>query len=171
MAIAARGGLYDPAVGRLRHAATAAPCTLAVLGLLLLAGCGQDRDPLPGACVGRPEAMLSTLRAGPPVRLDGGARLSGCVSAARTDGDLQSLGLLFVRVADALRAQATSDPQAAFALGYLSGAVARGARTNHGRITAQLARRVDQLASLPPGARAASLAALARGRQAGERDG
>jgi hypothetical protein len=138
---------------------------------LALAGCATDRDPVPAACFGEPEPMMSSLRQGPPVVLDGGARLSGCVSAARTDGDLQSLGLLFVRVADTLRAQAAADPQAAFALGYLSGAVARGAEASRGSIAAQLARRVDQVAALEQGARDSSVSALARGRQAGEREG
>jgi len=123
------------------------------------------------SCFGEPASVLSTLRQEPPVVFEDGARLSSCVSGARTDGDLQSLGLLFVRVADMLRAQAVADPEAAFALGYLTGAVTRGARSSSGSIAAQLARRVDQVAALEPGASTAAVSALARGRRAGERDG
>lgn len=164
------GGLYDPAVGSYRIATVAASCTIAFAGMLL-AGCAE-RDPVvPAACFGTPGSLLSTLRAGPPVVLGDETRLSTCVSSARTDGDLQSLGLLFVRVADVLRTQAGSDPRAAFALGYLSGAVARGSARSSGAIAVQLGRRVAQVATLDPGARATSVAALERGRRTGRRDG
>lgn len=142
-----------------------------VLLALLLAGCGQGREAVPSACFGTPASVLSTLRAGPPIVLERETRLSACVSAAHTDGDLQSLGLLFVRVADVLRTQAGSDPDAAFALGYLCGAVSRGVAGSSGAIAAQLARRVEQVATLDPGAGSASVAALERGRSAGRRDG
>ena len=158
-------------MGSIRSALTATPCTLAVAGVLVLSGCGSRDDGVPAACFGTPASMLSTLSQPPPVRLDGATPLSDCVSGARTDGDLQSLGLLFVRVADVLRGRAGSDPEAAFSLGYLSGAVARGAAKSSGSIAAQLARRVDQLATLDPGADAASAPALARGKRAGARDG
>lgn len=158
-------------MGPNRNALSVASRTLAVLGLVLLAGCATERAPVPDACFGTPASMMSTLRQGPPVVLEDGTRLSGCVSAARSDGDLQSLGLLFTRVADVLRTRAGDDPDAAFALGYLSGAVGRGAAASSGSIAAQLARRVDQLATLDPGAGAASVSALERGRRAGRRDG
>jgi hypothetical protein len=158
-------------VGPTCTAAAIAARALAVLGLLLLASCAKEREPVAQACFGEPAAVLSTLRQGPPVVLEDGTRLSSCVSGARTDGDLQSLGLLFVRVADLLRAQAASDLEAAFAMGYLAGAVMRGARSSSGSIAAQLARRVHQVATLEAGAGADALSALARGRRAGERDG
>jgi len=158
-------------VGPTRIAIAAASCTLAVLGAPLLAGCGERREAVAPACFGTPASLLSTLRAGPPIALEGETRLSSCVSAARTDGDLQSLGVLFIRAADELRRQARSDPGAAFALGYLSGAVSRGAAASSGAIAAQLTRRLDQVATLDPGADSAATAALARGRGAGRRDG
>lgn len=144
---------------------------LLVLLALLLAGCGQQGEAVPAACFGTPASVLKTLRAGPPIALDRETRLSTCVSSAQTDGDLQSLGLLFVRVADVLRTTAGSDPDDAFALGYLTGAVSRGVAGSSGAIAAQLARRVDQVATLDAGARAAAVAALERGRSAGRRDG
>lgn len=151
--------------------ATASRTLAVVVGVLLIAGCAEERDAVAEACFAEPAAMAATLRQDPPVALENGARLSGCVSAARTDGELQSLGLLFVRVADMLRAQASSDPDAAFALGYLSGAVRRGSTASSGSIAAQLARRVDQVATLDPSAGASAAAALARGRRAGARHG
>lgn len=158
-------------MGPIRSALTAAPCTLAVAGVLVLGGCGSTDDDVPAACFGTPASLLSTLGQAPPVRLEDATPLSDCVSAARTDGDLQSLGLLFVRVADVLRGQAGSDSEAAFSLGYLSGAVTRGSAKSSGSIAAQLARRVDQVATLDPGADAASTEALARGKRAGARGG
>lgn len=157
-------------MGATRNAIAAASSVFALLGGPALAGCARERASVPDTCFGTPASTMSTLREVPPV-LDDGTRLSECVSAARTDGDLQSLGLLFVRVADVLRTEAGADPDAAFALGYLSGAVTRGAAASSGSIAAQLARRVDQVATLDPGASAASVSALARGRRAGTREG
>jgi hypothetical protein len=113
---------------------------------------------------------MSALRGTPPIELDDGTRVSECVSAARSEGELQALGLLYVRVADLLGTTAPSDPDSAFALGYLAGAVARGSAASSGSIAAQLARRVDQVATLEQGPDAAT-AALARGRRQGARDG
>jgi hypothetical protein len=152
----------------------AAARALAVLGLapLLLAGCTDERDPVPAACFGGPAAMLSALERAPgAVVLGDGTRLSRCVSAARTDADMQSLGLVFVRMADTLRAQAARDPAAALRLGYLAGAVKAGAAAGAGGITIQLARRVEQVATLEQDSGAVAAAALRRGRSAGERGG
>ncbi len=151
---------------------TAAARALAVLALLLLAGCAKEGEPVPAACFAEPAAVLSALGQAPrAVALADGSRLSRCVSAARTSGELQSLGLTFVGTADALRADAGSDPDAALRLGYLAGAVNGGAAKSSGSIAAQLARRVDQVASLGEAASPASRSALARGRRAGRNDG
>ena len=146
---------------------------LAVLTVaLLVTGCAGDSDALPDACVQGHEPVLTALAQAPrAVALADGTRLSGCVSAARTDGDLQSLAIVFVRAADTLRPQAATDPGAALRLGYLAGAVKAGATRSSGSIAAQLARRVEQVATLDSGASAASAAALARGRTSGERSG
>ena len=143
-----------------------------VFALLPLASCTNEPDPVPAACFGGPAPMLSALERAPgAVALGDGTRLSRCVSAARTDGDMQSLGLVFVRMADTLRAQAARDPAAALRLGYLAGAVQSGAATGHGGIALQLGRRVEQLATLAQDAGAASTAALRRGRSAGASSG
>lgn len=145
---------------------------VAMIGAVLLAGCAKEDDAPPAACFASPATILSALERAPgAVTLGGGTRLSSCVGAARTDGDLQSLGLTLVRVADTLRAQAGSQPGAALRLGYVAGAVTAGAETSSDNIAAQLARRVEQVATLEPDAGAAAAAALARGREAGGRSG
>jgi len=147
-------------------------CAVVTLALLLLAGCTKEPDPVPAACFDGPAALLSALEHAPgAVVLADGTRLSRCVSAARTDADIQSLGLVFVRMADTLRAQAARDPAAALRLGYLAGAVKAGAASSASGITMQLARRVEQVATLEENAGAAAAAALRRGRRAGERSG
>ena len=159
----------------LRKAPSAATGVLAALGavaVLLLAGCSEEAEGLPDACSGRPGAILTALDQAPgPVLLEDGTPLSRCVSAARTNADLQSLGLTFVAVADTLRARAASDPDAALRLGYLAGAVSSGAVRSSGSIAMQLARRVEQVATLEEGSGAAAQRALARGRRAGARSG
>ena len=140
---------------------------------LLLAGCAkQEPDPVPASCVGEPSGLLAALtRAPAAVALADGTRLSRCVSTARSDGDLQSLGISLGRVADVLRARAPTDPEAALQLGYLAGAVRTGARRASNGIADQLARRMMQLAALDSDASVAAVAALARGMRAGESSG
>jgi len=159
-------------VGARRIPRTATARTLAALGLLLLAGCAEQRDRVPAACFAEPAAMVAALDQAPgAVALQDGTPLSRCVSTAHSDGDLQSLGLTLIGAADALRADAGSDPAAALRLGYLAGAVHAGAARSRGSIAAQLARRVEQAATLAAQASPASVSALARGRRAGERAG
>jgi hypothetical protein len=156
-------------VGALRIAAPA----LAAIALLVLAGCSkQEREVVPVSCFGEPPELMTALRQAPgAVVLQDGTRLSRCVSRARTDGDLQSLGISFGRLADVLRARAQSDASAALQLGYLAGAVRAGARDAPGGLADQLARRMQQLAAPGPGAQPAAAAQLTRGIRAGEGGG
>ena len=159
-------------MGPLRHATLVRTGALAVLAAASIAGCTKEFDPVPTACFAEPAKLVAALRQAPAaVELEDGAQLSRCVSTARTDGDLQSLGISLGGAADRLRGPAGTDPAAALALGYLGGAVRAGARDASSGIADQLARRVGQLAMLAPGASAAARAALARGQRAGERSG
>ena len=187
--IPARGGLYDPPVAPLTIATVSLDrprigglersrlrelgVVAAVLALALaLAGCTKEAETVPVSCLGKPLGMMTALRQAPgAVTLADGTRLSRCVSSARTDGDLQSLGISLGRTADLLRARAAADPAAALQLGYLAGAVRAGASRATSGIAEQLARRMGQLATLGPGASAAATGALARGARAGERSG
>ena len=143
---------------------------LAAILAVVLAGCSkQERETVPVACFGPPAELMGALREAPgAVALRDGTPLSQCVSRARTDGDLQSLGISFGRVADALRERSPTDIAAALQLGYLAGAVRAGARRAPNGLAEQLARRMQQLAMLEPGSRPAAASALARGRRAGE---
>jgi hypothetical protein len=124
---------------------------LAVIPALLLAGCGSsERGPTPLACVAvDPAPVTRALEHAPgPVALADGTSLSRCVRvAAHRDVDLQLLGVRLTRVADDLRPRAAGDPVAALRLGYLVGAVRRGAAQTPG-LAAQLARRLEQVAAL-----------------------
>jgi hypothetical protein len=121
---------------------------LVATGVLLLAGCGStDRGSMPAACLDEPAALARALERAPAaVTLADGTRLSGCVSRARGEGDLQALGVVLTQVADDLRERAASEPAAALRLGYLVGAVRRGAAATPG-LAAQLARRLEQIAA------------------------
>jgi hypothetical protein len=143
---------------------------LAAIPALLLAGCGSQPAPLPAACVGEPAAILRALERVPAAAtLADGTPLSRCVRLARGDGELQELGVSLMQAADGLRAPAAADPVVALHLGYLVGAVRRGAAATPG-IAAQLARRVEQVAALDDAAEP-SRAALARGIRLGEAGG
>ena len=96
-----------------------------------------------------------------------GTRLSDCVSRADDDGEIQDVAAGTTTLADQLAADGKTSETAAVQLGYLIGAVRRGARHSQG-IHAELVRRLETAAiSVPAGRRAA----LNRGLAAGERGG
>ena len=144
----------------------------AIGALLLLAGCGSSEpDPVPAACLDEPATIERALaRAPAQVRLVDGTALSSCVRlAAHRDGELQTLGASLMRVADGLRADAFADDEAALRLGYLIGAVRRGAAKTPG-LAAQLARRIEQTAA-GDSDDAPARGALGRGVRLGEDSG
>lgn len=144
----------------------------AVLALALLAGCGAEAERLDPACLASEQVYLEALAQAPrPVRLQSGASLADCVSRARSDGELQEAGVLLVRAADRLAAQAEEgDATAALRLGYLAGAVERGSARTQG-VQAELARRIVRAGAVlgdpPPAVEAAFLRGLAAGRETG----
>jgi hypothetical protein len=141
---------------------------VAAILVLMLAGCATVRDePVPAACLGEPATIVRALvRAPAAVLLPDGTRLSTCVRRARADGDLQTLGMSFITVADMLRARLASDPGAATALGYLAGAVRAGVAANQGLAT-ELGRRIERATALADDAPAVVQAARASGLRAG----
>ena len=128
---------------------------------------------MPSACVAEPATLMTALRRAPgAVVLQDGTRLSRCVSAARTDGDLQSLGLSLGSLADALRARAgdrRSAPRCSSATS--PGRCGRGARRAPAGSPLSSRGASTQLAALPPEASAAGprgvRARAARGRGSG----
>lgn len=129
-------------------------------------GCGTDPEPLPPACSDGPAAVSRALRRAPgAVALSDGTLLSACVERARDDAELQQLGYSLTPVADRLREIGTR--RAALELGFLVGAVRRGARRSNG-IHAELVRRMERRVAYDE---PALLHAAERGAAAGEAHG
>jgi len=134
---------------------------LAVAALLVAAGCGEERTGLAPACTDSADAVVAALEKAPEqVTLDDGTPLSSCVDQARTDIELQSLGMVLTSAAERL-----ADERRALALGYLVGAARRGAQHNSG-VGLELVRRLEST-----GRRVGDGPELRRGLQAGERSG
>jgi hypothetical protein len=135
--------------------------TLALLVVATVAGCSRDEaPPLPVACTDGPQAIGAALQAAPgEVRLEDGTALSECVERARSDADLQTLGLTLTRVAEDLKVDGD-----AVRLGYLIGAARRGA-PGDSSVQLELVRRLER-----SGARLDE-SELAEGIRAGERTG
>jgi hypothetical protein len=133
-------------------------------------GCGRDTPELPSACTrGESEIARALERAPGRAALGDGTRLSTCLNRARSDAELQTVGLLWTRVADGLARDVGRSDVAALRLGYLVGAARRGARTTSG-IHEELVRRLEQAAGLdgaPPAHRAAYRRGLAAGSAGG----
>jgi hypothetical protein len=151
-----------------RRAAALALPTVALA--LAAAGCGEEDRPLPAACASGPGPAVRALHAAPgPVRLAGGTKLSSCVERARSDADIQTVGSVLTAAADGLAGAMDRSDEAALQLGYLIGAVRKGARHTSG-IHRELVRRVEQTIGLD-GAPPPRRAAFDRGLAAGERTG
>ena len=137
---------------------------------MAVAGCSTEQPKLPASCRDRPERVAAALRVAPaPVRLPDGTRLSTCLRRARSDAELQDVGITFTQVADDLATRITRSDAAALQLGYLIAAAHRGAERTNG-VGVELQRRLEQTVGLdgpPPGRRAA----FERGSAAGRRDG
>lgn len=148
---------------------TASALTL-VIACFGAAGCRSSDPHLPGVCSEGTAGIERALAAAPgAVMLAGGVKLSDCVARARSDGELQTLGFVYTRVADALAQRMATSDAAAVQLGYLVGATRRGgARTNG--IHAELVRRMDQSIGID-GAPRHRRSAFARGVAAGRSGG
>lgn len=139
--------------------------------VLTLAGCGRSAgETVPAACLGTPQDVTGALVGAPGhVALSDGTSLSRCVARATSDGDLQNLGTILSGAGDALAARTPRDPGAALRLGFLIGAVRKGALHSRG-VSAELVRRLEQSGRMdapPPRIEAA----LRRGLSAGEDHG
>jgi hypothetical protein len=137
----------------------------------LAAGCGgSDPGPPPAACSDGPRIVLGVLRDAPGrVALEGRTLISDCVRRSTDIGEVQTLGFTYVGAADSLLKRMTGSDAAALQLGFLVGAVRRGANRTNG-LQLELVRRLDQVAGVdgPTGARRA---AYRRGMTAGQEHG
>jgi hypothetical protein len=145
------------------------PVGIAIGLAAALSACSSAKPPLPAACQTSPAGLESALTHAPgPVRLPDGTAISTCVDRAG-DAALQQVGTLLSSSADQLAARALTSPKLALDLGYLVGAVRRGAAHSNG-LTSQLQQRIEVAAALR-GAGPAPLAALHQGILAGQRSG
>jgi hypothetical protein len=103
--------------------------------LLGVAGCGQKKNDLaPASCLVSSEGYLRALERAPgPVRLAGTTPISDCLVPEQDGGQLANIGQEMVIAATRLNVEARRDPAgpAALQLGYLIGAVGKGADTIH----------------------------------------
>jgi hypothetical protein len=143
----------------------------AVIGLVaLLAGCGGGSDVhvtnLPAACAGDFGALVKALGAAPgPVRVDG-EPISHCFTLSEDATDLQALGTSLLTAAQELGDKARAgDQKAALELGYLVGAVQKGAKRNG--LGDEIVRRLEAETTIG----AARKAAYDRGLRAGSSAG
>jgi len=134
----------------------------------LLAGCGEEEE-LPIACTDRAQLERALTAAPRLVELPGGVSLAECVRRARTDAELQELGLALTGVAEELEVAAREDERAALRLGYLIGAARRGAISTAGGVQLELARRLERSGAQVQGRPLEE--ALVRGLEAGGAEG
>ena len=118
----------------------------ALAAAALLGGCGNEDVAVPVECLEGAPTVTRALAAAPgAVRLAGGVRISDCFQQAASTADVQNLAGIFITATrqTARRVRAAPHSRAAVELGYLVGAVRRGARTDTG-IHYESRRRVEQ---------------------------
>jgi hypothetical protein len=141
--------------------------------VLAIAGCGAKKNDLaPAACLATNQGYLRALEQAPgEVRLAGATPISACLVPNQDGGQLANVGEPMIIAATKLNLEARhgSEP-AALQLGYLIGAVAKGADAIH----TDLVRRLNSAArfSSTGGAQPASFErAFGRGYAAGRSSG
>src|SRR5918994_4903624 len=142
--------------GASRRGAVLAVAASLVAGLL--AGCGEEDESAPPACLAPATAYLDALKAAPqPVLLDDSTPISDCLVEDQEPAELGQVGEGLVGAATRLNAEARRDPSgdATVELGYLIGAVQQGAAdsraTESGGIHTDLLRRLDSAARFNKG--------------------
>ena len=133
-------------------------------------GCGGGQDPPPTACSDGARTVLGALQRAPgDVSLEGGTLISTCVRRSLDTGQIQTLGFTYLAAANSELQLIPHSDAAALQLGFLVGAVRRGANKTNG-VQLELVRRLDQVAGVggPTGPRRA---AYRRGMAAGEDHG
>jgi hypothetical protein len=150
-----------------------APLAVAAL-ILIAAGCGSSGDKeAPAACLATSDAYIQALQAAPgTVRLEDEVPISDCLVATQGGGQLQNIGQELVVAATKLNAEAREDPSgpAAVQLGYLVGAVSKGADLIH----TDLVRRLNASAQFSESGETLPVAfqrAFSRGYAAGRQSG
>jgi hypothetical protein len=128
-----------------RRASAAAGCVAA----LLLAACSSDDEETPAACLAGGREYVEALGAAPgEARLDEDTAISECLPPEQQGGELAQVGEAIIAAATELNRGARRDPTGpeTVRLGYLVGAVERGADPIH----ADLVRRLSAAARFSP---------------------
>jgi hypothetical protein len=112
------------------------PIALAAAVLVVaVAGCGTKKNDLaPSACLATNQAYLAALERAPSeVRLASDTPISDCLVPEQDAGQLANIGHEMIIAGTKLNVEARRDPggSAALQLGYLIGAVAKGADAIH----------------------------------------
>jgi hypothetical protein len=128
--VMARGGrTYDQ--GMLKRVAVAVAAT----AIALIVGCGNGQDDqAPAVCLVGNESYLKALERAPaPVLLGSTTPISDCLVPEQEAGQLATIGEQMIVTATKLNNEARQDPagEAPVELGYLLGAVSRGADPIH----------------------------------------
>jgi hypothetical protein len=122
-----------------------------VVLVVLAAGCSRSSgtESAPAACTsGSPSARVASLRsalarAPAPVRLGDGTSISDCLAHDADSGDLQNVGSMLLTVTQQLADSGARDNRTLLELGYLAGAVHRGAALAQG-VDDEIERRIEQ---------------------------
>jgi hypothetical protein len=126
-----------------------APLLIALLiGAIALTGCGSsDPETTPVACLDGADPYLTALEAAPEQVLIDGEPISACLVRDQPAGQLNEVGSAAVAAATELNEEALKRPRGAAAtqLGYLVGAIERGAEDTKG-VHADLVRRINAAA-------------------------
>jgi hypothetical protein len=105
------------------------------VAILAGAGCGSsDEEDAPAACLATSDAYQQALQSAPgEVRLEDDVPISDCLTPSQGSGELETIGQEMIVAASKLNAEARRDPAgpAAVELGYLIGAVSKGADSAH----------------------------------------
>lgn len=139
----------------------------------LVSACGSSEEEVPAACLASSATYIRSLQAAPgEVRLGGETPISECLVSSQEGGQLANVGRQMIVAATKLNAEARSDPggPAALQLGYLSGAVSKGADPIH----TDLVRRLNSAAQFSESGAALPLPfqrAYSRGFLAGKQSG
>jgi hypothetical protein len=126
-------------------------CVGCVILALVGAGCSRSSgsESAPAACTaGSPVARVASLRsalarAPAPVRLEDGTSISDCLAHDSDSGDIQNVGSMLLTVTQQLADSGPRDGRTLVELGYLTGAVHRGASLAQG-VDGEIERRIDQ---------------------------
>lgn len=149
---------------------------LALLLVTPLASCSRTSgsEKVPSACIdGEPSARVAALRsalarAPGQVAFKDGTKISDCLAHDADSGDIQDVGSMLLTVTQQVMRSANGprDSRALVELGYLAGAVHRGAAKAQG-VDGEIERRIQQeMTTVDTGS-----AAFTRGERAGRSGG